>query len=779
MDTQQISRLSRRDLQSLHTSLDNLSDFNIESYGRDSFSSPSLSQSANADDDNDGEVDDDDELDDFALHNLKDLRIAPHGFSRPSVRDPDTQSNSSSSAASTVIHNPNSNPNSHARTDDLVNSVSLRTLESDPELQNKLHRTLRLSNTNNSNINNNNNNNKGIQVNHEPRHYHAGEEHEQNVAHGHEHDSMDEIDYYRNEYDDDNEEENEDDIGSSNSLDSMEDITNDKLTDYIQGMLPSPPSSPPKELDPTKLYALYDFSGPDPSHLPLLKNESVLLLNDSDSYWWLVRKVDNNRIGFAPAEILETYTERLARLNCWKNEILERGGIAGLKIEEEKKLFNTDYPLNHPLLESIPLANSALNNDSIDSVDNKIERKGSLKKPKHGFNYISTDSTKKTVSFADVNEVKESSDLEDEDKDDDEFDVESIDRIHDSDAYAVAGGRVDSIDENEETSYSLLEGYQNEYSIEESNIPARSESLPYEHDHDHDHDHEHSQQHSSHDTKDDWDNGDSAATQPLIVPKKRRNFLIKNLDDYQYSSDEKETDVKPIDPEDPEDPAHPAHPAHPEEEIEQVKASSSSRSPEVLTPSSSANGNSLESTPTKLALNNVTASTCSESTDSLQKGLDFKDRKIQDLNVSKTRSAEKTAGAGETRLASLKMLDDLLETYPEFVGQGKDSPTASASNSGSSSIANEVSTRDGKAQGLAEGYRSSSMSSDIKMKSLLVPELDETETESEFSKSKGSLHMRSDSSIEGDELHPKTMLIFDPLFNQIKELDALLDEIKK
>ncbi|ODQ46861.1 hypothetical protein PICMEDRAFT_77876 [Pichia membranifaciens NRRL Y-2026] len=748
MDTQQIARLSRRDLQSLHTSLDNLSDFNIESYGRDSFSSPSLGRSASQDG-----GDEDDELDDFALHNLKDLRLAPHGFSRPSVRDPDTQSNSSSSAASTVIHNPNSTPPAGA--DDLVNSVSLRTLESDPELQNKLHRTLRLSNTNN-----NNNNNKSL----EPGFYHTGA---QDACRGDEQASMDEIDYYQNEHDgdngneDDDDEEVDDDIGSSNSLDSMEDITNDKLTDYIQGMLPSPPSSPPKELDPTKLYALYDFSGPDPSHLPLLKNESVLLLNDSDSYWWLVRKVDNNRIGFAPAEILETYTERLARLNCWKNEILERGGIAGLKIEEEKKLFNTDYPLNHPLLESIPLVNSAMNNDSVDSVDNKIERKGSLKKPKHGFNYISTDSTKKTVSFADVNEVKESSDLENnDDEEDEEFDKESIDRIQERGEHAAACGLIDGIDENEETSYSLLEGYQNEYSIEESSIPVRSEGLPHEPRNGHDH----TQRYNS---KDDWDNADLAGTQPLIVPKKRRNFLIKNLDDYQYSSDEKETDARTQELEDAE------------EGVEQVKASS--RSPEVLTPSSSANGNSLESTPTKLALNNVTASTCSDSTDSLQKGLEFKERKTQDLSVAKTRSTEKTAAAGETRLASLKMLDDLLDTYPEFVGHGKDSSTASASasNSGSSSMTNESGTKDVKAQGLAEGYRSSSMSSDIKMKSLLVPELDETETESEFSKSKGSLHMRSDSSIEGDDLHPKTMLIFDPLFNQIKELDALLDEIKR
>ncbi|GMG56364.1 unnamed protein product [Ambrosiozyma monospora] len=98
----------------------------------------------------------------------------------------------------------------------------------------------------------------------------------------------------------------------------------DKLNDYINGMLPSPPSSPPRELDPNKLYALYDFSGPDPSHLELQKDASVVLLNDSDAYWWLVKRLQDGVVGFAPAEILETYRERLARLNCWKNEVIER-----------------------------------------------------------------------------------------------------------------------------------------------------------------------------------------------------------------------------------------------------------------------------------------------------------------------------------------------------------------------------------------------------------------------------------------------------------------------
>lgn len=80
------------------------------------------------------------------------------------------------------------------------------------------------------------------------------------------------------------------------------------------------PLSPPKELDPEKLYALYAFNGPDPSHCQLRQDESCTLLNDQDSYWWLVRRSYDSKIGFAPAEILETFPERLARLNCWKNE---------------------------------------------------------------------------------------------------------------------------------------------------------------------------------------------------------------------------------------------------------------------------------------------------------------------------------------------------------------------------------------------------------------------------------------------------------------------------
>lgn len=101
----------------------------------------------------------------------------------------------------------------------------------------------------------------------------------------------------------------------------------DDFNDYvIESPLP-----PPRDLQPGKLYALYEFSGDDPSHCELDRDDAVVLLNDQDSYWWLVRKDIDGKIGFAPAECLETYHERLARLNCWKNEELERSSKENLE----------------------------------------------------------------------------------------------------------------------------------------------------------------------------------------------------------------------------------------------------------------------------------------------------------------------------------------------------------------------------------------------------------------------------------------------------------------
>lgn len=274
------------------------------------------------------------EFDDFNLHNLKDLDTSTKLSLLP--RELDIQSTTSSS--STVVHTTDTSSQIPPET---FNMVGLNTLETDPTLNTKIQNKLKLNGINSNDY----------------------QKQQEDVQ---EHDTFEEADTT---------------IQSSMHDDS----------DYLDAIFPSPPSSPPKELDPNKLYALFDFNGPDPSHLELFKDDSVVLLNDSDSYWWLVKRIDDSKVGFAPAEILETYQERLARLNCWKNEIIERGDSGDLS-NAQLKLFHTNYE-DHVVPQ--------LANESFIS----IERKGSLKKGR-----ITEEidiQAKKAVSFADIEDIKE------------------------------------------------------------------------------------------------------------------------------------------------------------------------------------------------------------------------------------------------------------------------------------------------------------------------------------------------------------------------------------
>lgn len=147
--------------------------------------------------------------------------------------------------------------------------------------------------------------------------------------------SADSVDPYDAYYDDSFDRYSESD--SENDPSDPEDVIFEN--DLLPPLLPR--RLPPKEMDPNRLYGLFDFLGPDPLHCTLFRDEPVYLVNDLDNYWWLIRKLtkeerrecskedvvsddEDGKIGFVPAECLETHGERLARLNCFKNEVLEK-----------------------------------------------------------------------------------------------------------------------------------------------------------------------------------------------------------------------------------------------------------------------------------------------------------------------------------------------------------------------------------------------------------------------------------------------------------------------
>jgi hypothetical protein len=51
----------------------------------------------------------------------------------------------------------------------------------------------------------------------------------------------------------------------------------------------------------------------------VVKGDSLFLMDDSNSYWWLVRVLKTQEVGYIPAENIETPFERLARLNKHRN----------------------------------------------------------------------------------------------------------------------------------------------------------------------------------------------------------------------------------------------------------------------------------------------------------------------------------------------------------------------------------------------------------------------------------------------------------------------------
>ncbi|KAG7665945.1 BUD14 [[Candida] subhashii] len=204
----------------------------------------------------------------------------------------------------------------------------------------------------------------------------------------------------------------------------------DPETQDLSLLPPSPPRSPPRELDPDKLYGIYNFQGPDPSHCTLSKDEPVYLINDEDNYWWLIRKLSKNerinrlqkhhstngpedqldeeieihtdeedgKVGFVPAECLETYGERLARLNCFKNEELERR-TSGETLNNNNEEQDDE------------------NGNSVESVNSGTTQKKS--------------NNNKSVTFEDLAEVKDEDEASVEDGDDE--DTEEEKEIEDDD----------------------------------------------------------------------------------------------------------------------------------------------------------------------------------------------------------------------------------------------------------------------------------------------------------------------------------------------------------
>ncbi|KAJ3012247.1 hypothetical protein HKX48_006366 [Thoreauomyces humboldtii] len=88
----------------------------------------------------------------------------------------------------------------------------------------------------------------------------------------------------------------------------------------------SPTDDITEPIDFGLVYALHTFVANLEGQVCVLKGDELDLLDDSNSYWWLVKCLKTDEIGYIPAENVETPFERLARLNKSRNVTITTPG---------------------------------------------------------------------------------------------------------------------------------------------------------------------------------------------------------------------------------------------------------------------------------------------------------------------------------------------------------------------------------------------------------------------------------------------------------------------
>ncbi|KAJ3827592.1 hypothetical protein F5880DRAFT_1178468 [Lentinula raphanica] len=110
-------------------------------------------------------------------------------------------------------------------------------------------------------------------------------------------------------------------------------------------------SIPNESIDFDLVYSLHSFAATVEGQANVVKGDSLFLMDDSNSYWWLVRVLKTQEVGYIPAENIETPFERLARLNKHRNVDLASATHAelqdGLALSQDRLRNNLNSRQGH------------------------------------------------------------------------------------------------------------------------------------------------------------------------------------------------------------------------------------------------------------------------------------------------------------------------------------------------------------------------------------------------------------------------------------------------
>ncbi|ORX45157.1 hypothetical protein BCR36DRAFT_333430 [Piromyces finnis] len=105
------------------------------------------------------------------------------------------------------------------------------------------------------------------------------------------------------------------------------------------------------EIDFSKVYAYHTFIANVEGQICVQKDDVLDLLDDTHDYWWLVRCISTNEIGYLPADNIELPYERVARANRFKNvqvaAVMPQDTLHRYKERTKKIKFSATPPTIH------------------------------------------------------------------------------------------------------------------------------------------------------------------------------------------------------------------------------------------------------------------------------------------------------------------------------------------------------------------------------------------------------------------------------------------------
>jgi hypothetical protein len=122
-------------------------------------------------------------------------------------------------------------------------------------------------------------------------------------------DDMDEYQHYHTTTDDDVYEEYDEDLD-----DIQQELQQDDQDDTGSEL-----SIPDPNIDFDMVYALHTFAATVEGQASVVRGDALTLLDDSNSYWWLVKVLKTAEVGYIPAENIEVKVASMSQINMILN----------------------------------------------------------------------------------------------------------------------------------------------------------------------------------------------------------------------------------------------------------------------------------------------------------------------------------------------------------------------------------------------------------------------------------------------------------------------------